>query len=215
MITHIKKHLNLITIIYRNRKKKNTSIKSIDLSKDLQIEDYVRIPKKCHIRENVKIGKGTYLSPNTIIESNVSIGRFCSLAPNIFIAPGEHYTELKTTHPVLFDPLWRSILGIEEKDEYIKTIGKQSAHTNIGSDVWIGLNAIIMRGVTIGDGAIIAAGAVVTKNVPPYAIVGGVPAKIIRYRFNEKTVEQLTKEEWWNHDLDIDKMYNFKNKTRK
>lgn len=78
---------------------------------------------------------------------------------------------------------------IEDYSEY-ETI-------TIGSDVWIGAEAIVMDGVTIGHGAIVAAGAVVTKNVPPYAIVGGVPAKIIKYRFNEKQREAMLKTQWW------------------
>ena len=69
--------------------------------------------------------------------------------------------------------------------------------TTIGNDVWIGAHAQIKSGITIGTGSIVAAGAVVTKDVPPYAIVGGVPAKIIRYRFPEETVEKLLKSEWW------------------
>ena len=70
--------------------------------------------------------------------------------------------------------------------------------TNIGDDVWVGAGSIIMAGVTIGDGAIIAAGSVVTKDVPPYAIVGGVPAKILRYRFDEGVRKALLKLKWWN-----------------
>ena len=72
--------------------------------------------------------------------------------------------------------------------------------THIGNDVWIGLNATILDGVTIGDGAIVAAGAVVTKDVPPYAVVGGVPAKIIKYRFTESQIDFLLKFRWWEKD---------------
>ena len=72
--------------------------------------------------------------------------------------------------------------------------------THIGNDVWIGLNATILDGVTIGDGAIVAAGAVVTKDVPPYAVVAGVPAKIIKYRFTESQIDFLLKFRWWEKD---------------
>lgn len=187
-------------------------VASNNCSNDIKIEEFVQIPKKVTIRNNVSIGRATYLSPNTVIESNTTIGRYCSLAPNIHIAPGEHYISLKTTHPLLFDPIWRRKLGIEEKETYIKNIGKHDEATIIGNDVWIGLRATILRGVTVGNGAVIAAGAVVTKDVPPYAVVGGVPAKIIKYRFNKKTIEDLQREKWWDKEIDIEKMYKFRDK---
>lgn len=202
----IKKFFRFLLLKFRIRNIKGAVLKSLDTSSDIRIDEFVQIPKKCHIRKNVSIGRATYISPNTTIESNVSIGKYCSLAPGVFIAPGEHYTDLMTTHPVLFDPVWRKKFGIHEKEEYIKKIGKSDINTIIGNDVWIGLNVIIMRGVKIGDGAIIAAGAVVTKDVPPYAIVGGVPAKVIRFRFNKETIHRLLNDEWWNKELDIERM---------
>jgi hypothetical protein len=74
-------------------------------------------------------------------------------------------------------------------------------HTEIGNDVWIGDRAFIMAGVRIGDGAVVAAGAVVTKDVPPYAVVGGVPARIIKYRFDQPTVDKLLELKWWRYDI--------------
>lgn len=141
------------------------------------------------------------------MESNTIIGRYCSLAPNVYIGPGEHYTGLVTTHPLMFDPYWRLMLGIKEKDNYIKQIGKKNDYTVIGNDVWIGLGAIILRGVTISDGAIVAAGSVVVKDVPPYAIVGGVPARILKYRFSQDKIDELMKRKWWDKPVDIDWLY--------
>lgn len=207
MLSRIRKILNYCRLKFKLKKIKGCKIKSIDISNDITVEEYVRIPRKCHIRRNVKIGKATYLSPNTVIESNVVIGKYCSFAPNLYIAPGEHYTNLATTHPFLFDPMWRKKLGLVEKDYYYKKIGKYDLMTTIGNDVWIGLNSIIMRGVSIGDGAVIAAGSVVTKDVPPYAIVGGVPAKIIKYRFSDKTISKIINSHWWDKDISIDEMY--------
>lgn len=207
MISRIRKLCKYIIIRAKIRNIGGVKLKSIDVSSDIKLEEFVQIPKKCHIRKNVSIGRATYISPNTTIESNVVIGRYCSLAPWIYIAPGEHYTNFATTHPVLFDKRWRSILKITEDQDYISEIGKANAKTIIGNDVWIGLRAIIMRGVTIGDGAVIAAGAVVTKDVPPFAIVGGVPAKVIKYRFEKDKIERLSKSRWWDKDLDIKKLY--------
>ncbi|EPZ37468.1 transferase hexapeptide repeat containing protein [Anoxybacillus ayderensis] len=80
---------------------------------------------------------------------------------------------------------------------------------SIGNDVWIGANSIVLDGVKIGDGAIVAAGAVVTKDVPDYAIVGGVPARVIRYRFNEEIIKQLKVIKWW--DIDLNNLKNYEN----
>lgn len=207
MIGRVKKIFNYILLGVRTRSIRGVKIKSIDVSPDIKVEEYVQIPKKCHIRNNVSIGKATYISPYTTIESNVKIGRFCSLAPGIFIGPGEHYVNLVTTHPVLFDSYWRKKMGIAEKKTYIRGIGKSNAKTIIGNDVWLGLNVVILRGVKVGDGAVVAAGAVVTKDVPPYAIVGGIPAKIIKYRFGKDKIEELLAERWWDKDLDIERLY--------
>lgn len=86
-----------------------------------------------------------------------------------------------------------------QETRYVDTEGRFKVV--IGNDVWIGAYAKIVEGVRIGDGAVIAAGAVVTKDVPPYAIVGGVPAKIIKYRFEEKQIKQLLELKWWNKDI--------------
>ena len=102
-----------------------------------------------------------------------------------------HPTNLVSTSPVFLSG--RNYL----KKNFSSVAYEDCPLTTIGNDVWIGAHAQIKSGITIGTGSIVAAGAVVTKDVPPYAIVGGVPAKIIRYRFPEETVEKLLKSEWW------------------
>lgn len=207
MVGHIKRVYNYVLLKKKTAGIEGAKICSVDVSPDLKIGEYVQIPRRCHIRKHVSIGRATYISPDTTIESNVTIGKYCSLAPGIFIAPGEHYIDFATTHPVLFNSLWRKKLGIKEKRNYVNKIGKFEERTIIGNDVWIGLHAIIMRGVKVGDGAVIAAGAVVTKDVPPYAIVGGVPARVIKYRFEKKKIEKLIEMKWWDKEINIEELY--------
>ena len=126
------------------------------------------------------VGYGTYVGENTFLP-NCLIGRFCSIASNVKVVVATHPTsKFVSTSPMFFSTL------------------KQSG----GNDVWIGENAMIKGGIRIGDGAIVAMGACVTKDVPPYAIVGGVPAKIIRYRFTEEQINYLKDLQWWNKPLD-------------
>ncbi len=123
------------------------------------------------------------------------IGRFCSIAcgAKFFFTAGNHTmgSLANYTFPVFFDE-W----GLDGKD--ITSAWDNKGDTVIGNDVWIGYEAVIMPGVHIGDGAIIGSRAVVTKDVPPYTIVGGVPAKPIRKRFDEETIEKLLALRWWD-----------------
>lgn len=140
-----------------------------------------------------KIGRHTYVAENARIV-RVEIGAFCSIGPNVIIGGlGTHPTKWISTHPVFYSTLKQSgktFVTINSFDEL--------QLNKIGNDVWIGARALILDGVSIGDGAIIAAGSVVTKDVSPYAIVGGVPAKIIRFRFSEEVIARLLEWQWWN-----------------
>ncbi len=151
--------------------------------------------------QNVKINNTTiddfvYVSDNTLI-NNARIGKFCSIGPNVLIAPGKHPTHYISTFPAFFSAKNQCQISFCKQSSFLET-----ENVTIGNDVWIGANAIVLDGSTIGDGAIIAAGSVVTKDVPPYAIVGGVPAQIIRYRFNQKTIDSLLRLSWWNNDIE-------------
>lgn len=123
-------------------------------------------------------------------DATLTIGTYCSFAENVQIfMGGMHHTDWVTTY--LFP-------AYEDNCQHIDNWALTNGNVTIGNDVWLCANCVILSGVTIGDGAVIANGAIVTKDVPPYAIVGGNPAKLIRWRFDEKTREALLRAAWWN-----------------
>lgn len=152
------------------------------------------------------IGKGAYIGENSNLYKVIT-GRFCSIANNVQIGVGTHPSSIyATTHPSFYYDTtgqlsysyYKEKQNLYEPFTYVED--NKNFTVQIGNDVWIGCNAIIMSGVKIGDGAIVAAGAIVTRDVPAYSIVGGIPAKTIRNRFNNDQIEFLLKFQWWNKD---------------
>ncbi len=182
-------------------KYRNCLIKSKDISLNLKMGSHVRIYENVFVANNVEIGKYSYVSSFTKIYENTIIGAFCSIGPNCMIGPGNHDYKKLSTHPILYDKKWNNSLS--------KTININNKKTIIENDVWIGCNAVILNGVRIGTGAVIGAGTIVTKDVPPYAIVVGNPGKVIKYRFSNDIIEELLDSNWWekeiNEILDYDK----------
>lgn len=142
---------------------------------------------------NIEIGDHSYVNSSSQIR-NANIGKFCSIASNVKIVLGWHPVDLITTHPAFYSNN-KSFTTFSKKNYF-----KEYKSVIIGNDVWIGEEVMIPGGVKIGDGAIIAARSVVTKDIPPYTMVGGIPAKIIKYRFNSDEITILLDFKWWDKD---------------
>lgn len=177
----------------------------VKLSKYISLEPPCSISCSVDYRSGFSVGAFSYFSPSegkTKQLHNVSFGRYCSIASGVCVGKDEHPVSWLTTSPLVFEsaPVWME--DFRNAGNYV-TRGRFVAmkQTTIGNDVWIGQGAFIRGGVRVGDGAIIAAHAVVTKDVPPYAVVGGIPARIIKYRFDEKAIKALLDLKWWNYDV--------------
>lgn len=165
------------------------------------IDPASHLAKNCHILRNCLILNSTikrysYVGRNAIIQ-NVTMGSFCSVANDVFIGLGGHPHGHFSTSPLFYRV--KNTFKIKLVTENLSFNEYQAIV--IGNDVWIGARATILDGVHISDGAVVAAGAVVTKDVPPYAIVAGVPAKIVRYRFSSKKIQNLLHLQWWSWSL--------------
>ena len=166
----------------------------------VRVEPPVSFGKSFQFNSSSSVGAFTYFYSGLAVRC-ASIGRYCSIAGGVRIGDHEHPTDWLSTSPFQYNP---DRFGFSDAaDDYNVLTEHEDEHSfrkggpTIGNDVWIGSRVTILRGITIGHGAVVASAAVVTKDVPPYAIVGGVPAKVIRYRFDEDQIAQLLDLEWW------------------
>ncbi|MCM1060950.1 MAG: CatB-related O-acetyltransferase [Eubacterium sp.] len=179
MLRKIAKHFYWILYNRRN----HTFIKSYNASIRAVYGKGVLIDRDTIVEEDVSIGDYSYINKRSSAE-NCTIGKYCSISSGVYINPFEHNLSRITTHP------------------FAGTNDKKNEIVKIGNDVWIGLNCIILQGVSIGDGAVIAAGSVVTSDVKPYEIVGGIPAKHIGNRADKDAADYLERLQWWNWSVE-------------
>lgn len=168
----------------------HSKLKKTNLCEAVKIGPYTKL-------ESVSVGRYSYISGHAEL-NNVEVGSFCSIGPKLINHLGNHPSRtFVSTSPVFYmpDAPIPSFATVETFPSY-------GGKVKIGNDVWIGSEVLLMDGVTIGNGAIVAARSVVSRDVPPYAIVGGVPAKLIRYRFDEETIQQLEAFQWWDKEIE-------------
>ncbi len=178
----VKHCINRIYFYFFNKKNKSR-IHSCSADPKAQYGHHVGIAENTIVNYDVCIGKYSYVNTNSSVE-NCEIGNYCSISSGVWINPIEHNLTKRSTSPFIEPPI------------------QKRPKVTIGNDVLISLNAIVLEGVSIGNGAVIAAGAVVTKDVKPYEIVGGVPAKHIGWRFEQSEIDLISATKWWEKDLE-------------
>lgn len=190
------KRLNEQNFIDRNARVDTTSyLSGVRLDGPVIINEHCKVYKS-HLNGAVTIGRYSSIwGPNIMISSVVNpitIGNFCSIARNVSIQEHNHRSDLISTYHIR-----QNVLGESVREEL-----SSKGPINIGHDVWIGAGAVVLSGVTVGHGAVIGANAVVTQDVPEYAVVGGCPARVIRYRFAPEKIEEIRSLQWWDWPIE-------------
>jgi len=176
-----------------NKVEKFVEISNLSKVKNSTLKFYSRVKDYAEVSESY-LGEYSYISQYSMV-NKTNIGKFVSIASGCYIGLWEHNIEVSTHSFYLYEHSGNFVKGYTNYD-------KDNISTVIGNDVWIGANSVILKGVTINDGAIIGAGSVVTKDVPSYAIVVGNPARVLKLRYSKKEITWLKNLQWWDFDRD-------------
>ncbi|AEX50950.1 maltose O-acetyltransferase [Rahnella aquatilis CIP 78.65 = ATCC 33071] len=193
-------HLKFPEIVKGIYKKRNIFLfkkgEKIKFTEDVWVEEYASMPRKSFC------SMGAYSYACSKLPNNLKTGRFCSLAAGVRVMGPQHPIHRFTTSPLTYHDFFPKV-ALEQFGETLNIAGfdYMPAATVLGHDVWVGEHAVLKGGITIGNGAVIAANAVVTSDVPPYAIVAGIPARVIKYRFDEGIINRLQSIQWWNYKI--------------
>jgi phosphonate metabolism protein (transferase hexapeptide repeat family) len=168
---------------------------------------YTEVGPGCHVSSST-LGDYSYCVENTQI-AYAEIGKFANIAAHVRIYASRHPTHLASLHHFTYRSSWY-FDDLEDDEAFFENRAEKTIH--IGHDTWIGHGAVIMPGVTVGNGAVVGSNAVVTRDIPAYAITVGVPAKVIKQRFDNRTAERMEKLAWWNwpHQLLHDRITDFR-----
>lgn len=204
-MNQIKRYLHKLYLCYFKWKNKHN--KSVVFQKHCRISDSDFFEGNNNVGGriiNSSIGYGTYIIGENGYIHNCKIGRFCSIASNCHIGLGNHPQNTISTSPLFYSatsPLPNSFLT-EDIPINQESLKDNNYNIIIGNDVWLGYNVCIKEGITIGDGAIIGAKSLVTRDIPPYSVAVGSPAKVIKYRFSEEQIKKLLDIKWWDRDIE-------------